>query len=215
MKMLFDLFPVILFFIAFKVSEGRKEATAELLNGLFGGVGLAGAFLPDQAPILLATVVVILATCGQIAWVWLRHGKVDNMLWVSLALVVVLGGMTLVLRDEGFIKWKPTILYWVFALTLLVSATLFGKNLIRSMLAAQIEVPDAVWTKLNLVWAAFFVFMGAANLYIARSFPTDIWVNFKLFGGMGLMLVFMIAQGFWLSRHMPETPADEQNKENN
>ncbi len=215
MKMLFDLFPVILFFIAFKVSEGRKEATAELLNGLFGGVGLAGAFAPDQAPILLATVVVILATCGQIAWVWLRHGKVDNMLWVSLALVVVLGGMTLVLRDEGFIKWKPTILYWVFALTLLVSATLFGKNLIRSMLAAQIEVPDAVWTKLNLVWAAFFVFMGAANLYIARSFPTDIWVNFKLFGGMGLMLVFMIAQGFWLSRHMPETPADEQNKENN
>jgi intracellular septation protein len=215
MKMLFDLFPVILFFIAFKVSEGRKEATAELLNGLFGSVGLAGAFAPDQAPILLATVVVILATCGQIAWVWLRHGKVDNMLWVSLALVVVLGGMTLVLRDEGFIKWKPTILYWVFALTLLVSATLFGKNLIRSMLAAQIEVPDAVWTKLNLVWAAFFVFMGAANLYIARSFPTDIWVNFKLFGGMGLMLVFMIAQGFWLSRHMPETPADEQNKENN
>ena len=215
MKMLFDLFPVILFFIAFKVSEGRKEATAELLNGLFGSVGLAGAFAPDQAPILLATVVVILATCGQIAWVWLRHGKVDNMLWVSLALVVVLGGMTLVLRDEGFIKWKPTILYWVFALTLLVSATVFGKNLIRSMLAAQIEVPDAVWTKLNLVWAAFFVFMGAANLYIARSFPTDIWVNFKLFGGMGLMLVFMIAQGFWLSRHMPETPADEQNKENN
>ena len=215
MKMLFDLFPVILFFIAFKVSEGRKEATAELLNGLFGSVGLAGAFAPDQAPILLATVVVILATCGQIAWVWLRHGKVNNMLWVSLALVVVLGGMTLVLRDEGFIKWKPTILYWVFALTLLVSATLFGKNLIRSMLAAQIEVPDAVWTKLNLVWAAFFVFMGAANLYIARSFPTDIWVNFKLFGGMGLMLVFMIAQGFWLSRHMPETPADEQNKENN
>jgi intracellular septation protein len=215
MKMLFDLFPVILFFIAFKVSEGRKEATAELLNGLFGGVGLAGAFAPDQAPILLATVVVILATCGQIAWVWLRHGKVDNMLWVSLALVVVLGGLTLVLRDEGFIKWKPTILYWVFALTLLVSATLFGKNLIRGMLAAQIEVPDAVWTKLNLVWAAFFVFMGAANLYIAQSFPTDIWVNFKLFGGMGLMLVFMVAQGFWLSRYMPETPADEQNKENN
>ncbi len=213
MKMLFDLFPVILFFTAFKVSEGHKEATAELLNSLFGGIGLAGAFAPDQSPILLATVVVILATCGQIAWVWLRHGKVDNMLWVSLGLVVVLGGLTLVLRDETFIKWKPTILYWVFALTLLVSATLFGKNLIRSMLAAQIEVPDAVWTKLNLAWAAFFIFMGAANLFIARSFPTDIWVNFKLFGGMGLMLVFMVAQGFWLSRYMPDTPADQPNKE--
>ncbi len=213
MKMLFDLFPVILFFTAFKVSEGHKEATAELLNSLFGGIGRAGAFAPDQSPILLATVVVILATCGQIAWVWLRHGKVDNMLWVSLGLVVVLGGLTLVLRDETFIKWKPTILYWVFALTLLVSATLFGKNLIRSMLAAQIEVPDAVWTKLNLAWAAFFIFMGAANLFIARSFPTDIWVNFKLFGGMGLMLVFMVAQGFWLSRYMPDTPADQPNKE--
>jgi intracellular septation protein len=213
MKMLFDLFPVILFFAAFKVSEGRKEATAELLNGLFGGIGLAGAFAPEQAPILLATVVVILATCAQIAWVWLRHGKVDNMLWVSLGLVVVLGGLTLALRDETFIKWKPTILYWVFALTLLVSATLFGKNLIRSMLAAQIDVPDAVWARLNLVWAAFFVFMGAANLFIARSFPTDVWVNFKLFGGMGLMLVFMVAQGFWLSRYMPDTPADEPHKE--
>jgi intracellular septation protein len=215
MKMLFDLFPVILFFAAFKVAEGRKEATAELLNGLFGSIGLAGAFAPEQSPILLATVVVILATCAQIAWVWLRHGKVDTMLWVSLGLVVVLGGLTLVLRDDTFIKWKPTILYWVFAVTLLVSATLFGKNLVRSMLAAQIDVPDAIWARLNLVWAAFFAFMGAANLYIAKSFPTDVWVNFKLFGGMGLMLVFMLAQGFWLSRYMPETPADEQSKEKN
>jgi len=215
MKMLFDLFPVILFFTSFKVAEGRKEASAELLNGLFGSIGLAGAFVPEQSPILLATVVVILATFAQIAWVWLRHGKVDTMLWISLGLITVLGGMTLVFRDETFIKWKPTILYWVFSIALLGSAMLFGKNLIRSMLAAQIEVPEHVWIKLNLLWAAFFAFMGAANLFIAKTFPTDIWVNFKLFGGMGLMLLFMLAQGFWLSRYLPEEQAEEQNKENN
>jgi intracellular septation protein len=212
MKLLFDLFPVILFFIAFKFSEGRKEAAAQWLDTLFAGLGLAGAFAPDQAPILVATVVVILATCAQIAWVWLRHGKVDKMLWVSLGLVVVLGGLTLVLRDETFIKWKPTMLYWIFAVALLVSTTLFRKNLIRSMLEAQVSLPEPVWGRLNLLWAGFFVFMGAANLFIASRYPTDVWVNFKLFGGMGLMLAFMVAQGFWLSRYMEE-PADEKSEE--
>lgn len=181
MKLLFDLFPVILFFVAYKFAD-----------------------------IYVATAVAIGATVAQIAWVWFRHRKVDTMLWVSLGLIAVMGGMTLALRDETFIKWKPTLLYWVFALVLLGSATLFGKNLIRVMMAAaQIEAPDQVWTRLNLAWAAFFVFMGAANLYIAQNFSTDFWVNFKLFGSMGLMLIFVLAQGFWLSRYMP----DEQNKE--
>jgi intracellular septation protein len=214
MKMLFDLFPVILFFATFKIAEGRKEAAAGLLDGLAGSLGLAGAFPVEQAPILLATVVVILATAAQIAWVHFRHGKVDRMLWISLALVVVLGGMTLALRDEAFIKWKPTILYWVFAATLLLSALLFGKNLVRAMLEAQIQVPEPIWTQVNLAWAAFFALMGALNLYVAFNFPTDTWVNFKLFGGMGLMLVFMVAQGFWLSRYMPEeSTAGEHDKE--
>ncbi|HZV54893.1 MAG TPA: septation protein A [Rhodocyclaceae bacterium] len=211
MKLLFDLFPVILFFAAFKVSEGRKEAAAELLNGLFGSLGLAGAFAPEQAPILVATVVVILATFAQIAWVWLRHGRVDKMLWISLGLIVVLGGMTLALRDDTFIKWKPTILYWIFAAVLLVSATLFGKNLIRTMLEAQVQAPEHIWARLNLAWVAFFALMGAANLFIARNFPTDIWVNFKLFGSMGLMFVFIVAQGLWLSRYMPEEQKKEEN----
>jgi len=210
-KLLFDLFPVILFFAAFKVSEGRKEAAAELLNGLFGSLGLAGAFAPEQAPILVATVVVILATFAQIAWVWLRHGRVDKMLWISLGLIVVLGGMTLALRDDTFIKWKPTILYWIFSAVLLVSATLFGKNLIRTMLEAQVQAPEHIWARLNLAWVAFFALMGAANLFIARNFPTDIWVNFKLFGSMGLMFVFIVAQGLWLSRYMPEEQKKEEN----
>jgi intracellular septation protein len=213
MKLLFDLFPVILFFAAFKVSEGRPQQAADLINAMFSGLGLTGAVATDQAPILVATVVVILATFAQIAWVWLRHGKVDKMLWISLGLVVVLGGMTLAFRDDTFIKWKPTILYWIFAAALLISASLFGKNLVRSMLEAQVSVPEHVWTKLNLLWTAFFAFMGAVNLFVAKSFPTDTWVNFKLFGGMGLMLAFMLAQGFWLTRYMEEPPGDNPQKE--
>ena len=204
MKFLFDLFPVILFFAAFKYYEGHKDAAAALLNGLFGSVGLAATFAPEQSPILVATVVVILATAAQIAWVWFRHGKVDGMLWTSLALVVLFGGMTLVFRDETFIKWKPTVLYWLFAGVLLVSATLFGKNLIRKMLSEQVTLPEPLWARLNLAWAAFFALMGVANLFIAFNYPTDIWVNFKLFGGMGLMFVFIVAQGFWLARYVEE-----------
>jgi intracellular septation protein len=204
MKFLFDLLPVILFFGAFKYYEPRPDAAATLLNGLFDGVGMAAAFPPAQSPILVATVVVILATAAQIAWVWLRHGKVDGMLWTSLVLVVLFGGMTLVFRDETFIKWKPTVLYWIFALVLLVSATLLRRNLIRTMLAAQVELPEALWGRLNLAWVGFFAAMGVANLIVAFNYPTEIWVNFKLFGGMGLMLLFIVAQGFWLARHMPE-----------
>lgn len=201
MKLLFDLFPVILFFTAFKYSEKHPEAASgwlALLPGM-GGVALS------QAPILVATVVVILATVGQIAWVWHRHGKVDKMLWFSLVLVVVFGSLTLIFQDENFIKWKPTILYWAFAVSMTVSALVFRKNAIRSMLGEQIRLPDAVWGRLNASWVAFFAFMGAANLYIAFNFPTDVWVDFKLFGGMGLMLVFVLAQGFVLSRYVEES----------
>jgi intracellular septation protein len=214
MKFLFDMFPVILFFATFKVAEGRKEATAELLGSMFGVLGLT-AFPPDQSPILLATVVVILATFAQIGWVWWRHGKVDKMLWISLGLIVVLGGMTIALRDDTFIKWKPTVLYWIFSVILLVSASMFGKNVIRAMLEAQVDAPDHVWSKLNIAWAVFFALMGFANLFVALSFPTDIWVNFKLFGTMGLMFVFIIAQGLWLNRYAgePTTPQSDQAKE--
>lgn len=214
MKFLFDMFPVILFFATFKIAEGRKEATAELLGSMFGGIGLT-AFPLEQSPILLATVVVILATLAQILWVWRRHGKVDKMLWISLGLVTVLGGMTIAFRDDTFIKWKPSVLYWVFAVVLVASAVILKKNIIRAMLEAQVEVPNHVWTKLNLAWAAFFAVMGFANLFVAMSFSTDTWVNFKLFGTMGMMLVFVIAQGLWLNRYVeePTAPQADQAKE--
>jgi intracellular septation protein len=200
MKLLFDLFPVILFFVAFKYSEKNPELAASWVASLMGSATVD----PKIAPILLATVVVILATIAQIIWVAFRHGKVDKMLWVSLVLVVVFGGMTLVFQDESFIKWKPTILYWVFAGSMGFAALVMKKNAIKAMLGEQLTLPEPVWTKVNLSWIAFFVVMGFLNLIIAFNFPTDIWVNFKLFGGMGLMLVFVLGQGFLLSKYVEE-----------
>jgi intracellular septation protein len=175
MKFLFDLFPVILFFIAFKV-----------------------------AGIYVATAVAIFATFAQIGWLKLRGRKVDAMLWISLAIIVVFGGATLLLHDETFIKWKPTVLYWLFAAVLSGGLLVFRRNLLRMLLADKLDLPDAAWSKLNWSWVAFFAFMGVANLYVAYNFSTDAWVNFKLFGGMGLMFVFVLAQGVFLSRYVPE-----------
>lgn len=175
MKFLFDLFPVILFFVAFKV---------------FG--------------IYTATAVAIGATVLQIGWVWLRHRKVEPMQWVSLAIISVFGSATLLLHDETFIKWKPTVLYWLFAVVLVGSVAGWRKNLIRAMMEKQVTLPQALWGRLNAAWAAFFAAMGVLNLYVAYQFSTDTWVNFKLFGSMGLMLVFIVVQSIWLSRHMEE-----------
>ena len=200
MKLLFDLFPVILFFAAFKYSEKNPELAASWVSSLLGSVTVDAKI----APILLATVVVILATIAQIAWVAWRHGKVDKMLWVSLGLVVVFGGMTLIFQNESFIKWKPTILYWVFAGSMMFSAAVLKKNAIKAMLGEQLSLPEAIWGKVNWAWIGFFVTMGILNLIIAFNFPTDVWVNFKLFGGMGLMLLFVLAQGMLLSKYVEE-----------
>ncbi len=200
MKLLFDLFPVILFFITFKYSEKNPEAAASWVTTLLG----SAAVDIKQAPILLATIVVIVATVAQIAWVHFRHGKVDKMLWVSLVLVVVFGGMTLIFQDETFIKWKPTILYWVFAGSMAFAALVLKKNPIKAMLGEQLTLPEPVWGKINLSWIAFFLFMGALNLIVAFNFPTDTWVNFKLFGGMGLLLLFVLGQGLMLSKYVED-----------
>jgi len=200
MKLLFDLFPVILFFAAFKYAEKNPELAASWVSSLLGSVTVDAKI----APILLATVVVILATIAQIAWVAWRHGKVDKMLWVSLGLVVVFGGMTLIFQNESFIKWKPTILYWVFAGSMIFSAVVLKKNAIKAMLGEQLSLPEAIWGKVNWAWIGFFTTMGILNLIIAFSFSTDVWVNFKLFGGLGLMLVFVLAQGMLLSKYVEE-----------
>jgi len=181
MKFLFDLFPVILFFAAFK---------------------LAGIYV--------ATAAAIGATFLQIGLLALLRKKIDTMLWVSLGIIVVFGGATLVLRDETFIKWKPTVLYWLFAAALAGAALLFRRNLIRSMLGEQVRLPDPVWARLNWSWVAFFALMGGANLFVAFSFTTDQWVNFKLFGATGLMLLFVIGQALFLARHVQEEKPQEE-----
>ena len=200
MKLLFDLFPVILFFASFKYAGAHPEAAAGWVAGLLGGA----AVNPAQAPILLATIVVIVATAAQIAWVHFRHGKVDKMLWISLGLVVVFGGMTLAFQNEAFIMWKPTLLYWAFAGSMLIAACFMKKNAIKAMLGEQMKLPDAVWDRLNLAWIGFFLVMGVLNLVVAFNFSTDTWVNFKLFGGMGLMFAFVLVQGAMLSKYMEE-----------
>lgn len=175
MKFLFDLFPVILFFIAFKVSG-----------------------------IYVATGVAIAATFAQIGWLLARGRKVDTMLWVSLAIIVVFGGATLLLQDETFIKWKPTVLYWLFGAALAGARLFFRKNLIRKLMEQQISLPERVWEQLNASWIGFFAIMGVANLFVAFNFSTDAWVNFKLFGGMGLMLAFVVGQSLLLSKYIEE-----------
>lgn len=200
MKLLFDLFPVILFFVAFKYSEKNPETAAAWVSLLMGDAAVD----IKQAPILLATVVVIAATVAQIIWVHLKHGKVDKMLWISLGLVTVFGGMTLIFQDENFIKWKPSILYWVFAGSMAFASLALKKNAIKTMLGEQLTLPEPVWNRVNFSWIGFFTFMGCLNLFVAYTFSTDTWVNFKLFGGMGLLFVFVLGQGLLLSKYVEE-----------
>ncbi|MSQ73744.1 MAG: septation protein A [Betaproteobacteria bacterium] len=175
MKFLFDMFPVILFFVVFKL-YGIYEATA----------------------------IAIAATFVQIGWVWFRHRKVEPMLWVSLGVITVFGGATLLLQNETFIKWKPTVLYWLFAAALGITALGFKKNLIRAMMEKTLTLPEAVWGKLLLSWIAFFAVMGVLNLFVAFNYSTDTWVNFKLFGGIGLMLVFVVGQAVMLGKYVQD-----------
>jgi intracellular septation protein len=203
-KLLFDFLPIILFFGAFKVAEGRPEQAAAFATEWFGFLVAGGVVSPEIAPVLLATIVVILATLAQVAWLAARGKKIDTMLWVSLWLVVVLGGATVWFQSETFIKWKPTLLYWVMGGAFALAPVLFGKNLLKLLMGEQLQLPQPVWQRLNLAWVAFFAGMGALNLWVAYSFATDVWVNFKLFGSLGLMLVFTIAQGLYLSRHLPD-----------
>lgn len=181
MKMLADLFPVILFFVAYQLFD-----------------------------IYVATQVAIAAAALQVAYNKLRHGRVETAHWVTLGLLVVFGGLTLALHDPTFIKWKPTVVNWLFAAAFLLSQLFMRRSLLRRMMDHAVSLPDPVWARLNAAWVAFFFAMGVLNLHVAYNFSEEIWVNFKLFGFLGLTLVFMLAQGLYLSRHLqPEQPTTE------
>ncbi|NLV67305.1 MAG: septation protein A [Spirochaetes bacterium] len=175
MKFLFEMFPIILFFAAFKYKD-----------------------------IYFATVVAIAASILQISYSYIKNKKVEPPMLIGLVVIIFFGGMTLLLHNEIFIKWKPTILYWIFTVVLLAARIVWKKNLIQSMLGKQIQVPSEVWERLNYSWIIFFAAVGGINLYVAYHFPTNIWVNFKLFGILGLMFIFVVLQGFMLSPYIRE-----------
>lgn len=204
MKFFLDLLPVILFFVSFKWADGHKEQVAAWLTEHLGFAVSGGVVGVTEAPVLLATVVVILATVLQIGILKVLRKPVDKMLWASLGIVVVLGGLTLWFHDETFIKWKPTVIYWLMGAGLLVTEVILGRKMLRQMMGGQVDAPDAVWRNLGWAWVVFFALMGVLNLYVAFNYPLDTWVSFKMWGSLGLTLGFTLAQGVYLSRHMVE-----------
>lgn len=206
MKFLYDLLPVIFFFATFKFAQGNPEAAAELCNSYLGS-----GFAADQAPIICATGVAILISLIQIAWKLFKGQKIDPMLWISVAVILVFGSLTIWLHNEMFIKWKPTILYWIFA-ALLGGGLLFKKNFLKSLLGKQINLPEKAWGTLLNSWITFFVTIGVLNLIVAYSCTTNFWVNFKLFGLLGLTLLFTVGVGFYISRFMPDSDSEGRTK---
>jgi intracellular septation protein len=185
-KFLFDLFPLILFFVAYRFAD-----------------------------IYVATAVAMVAAVGQIAYIKIRRQPIEGTHWINLIVIVVFGGATLWLQNDAFIKWKPTVLYWMFAVILVCSQVFLGRNLLQKLLGSKVTLTDQGWRVLNLSWSSFFVFAGAVNLFVAFSgyFNESQWVNFKVFGLMGMLVLFVIAQSLWLSKHMTESELpDDPNK---
>lgn len=172
MQLFLDLLPVIAFFVAYR------------LGGIY-----------------VATSVLIAGVLIQTAVSWIRHRKVSPMLLTTAAIVLVFGGLTLWLHDSAFIKWKPTIVNWLLAAAFLVSHLWRGQTLVQRMMGAQVTLESAQWSRLNLIWIAYFMVCGALNLYVAFHFSESTWVSFKLFGLFGLTLVFALLQGVWIARH--------------
>jgi intracellular septation protein len=204
MKLLFDFFPVILFFSVFKWGESHADSAYAVATQYLSGFVAGGVVASATAPILLATVIAFLTTVLQIAWLVARRQKVHGTLWLGLGIITVLGGATVYFQNETFIKWKPTILYWSIALAFLISNVFFRKNLMRLSMEEQIKLPDPVWDRLNLSWIVFFIVQGILNLYVAWNFSTSTWASFKLFGGIGLTIVFIIGQTVFLAKYIEE-----------
>ena len=210
MKLLYDLFPVILFFVTYHQAGTLVDNTplGQLVN----------TSQPETiVATILATSVAIIASFIQVSGYWLKNRRFEKMHLISLGLISVLGGITIAFGNPAFIQWKPTLLNWVFAAVFFASQYLGEKSLVQRMMGGQIQLPEPVWARLNLAWVIFFILSGAANLYVAFYYGLDqdektrmdFWVNFKLFGLMGLTFVFVIAQGFYLAKYMSDKTEED------
>lgn len=210
MKFLFDFFPILLFFGVFKIAEIYQQTAFGIVSTYLGGFVSGGVIKQDQAPIMLATAVAIVATTIQIAYVKLKGRKVDGMLWVAFLIITVFGGLTIYLHNELFIMWKPTIIYWIFAVAMFVAQFGFKKNLMRQAMEEQIKLPDEVWHKVGLAWMIFFFLLGFVNLlaaFVIFKDNTSAWVSFKAFGITGILFAFVIVQTLFLSKYIEEEKA--------
>jgi len=205
MKFLFDVFPVILFFVTFKWGENHPDTAQVYVTEFLSGLVSGGGSYQEIAPILLATAVTLVASVCQITYLLLSRKKVDAMLWISFIIIMVFGGATIYFHSEAFIKWKPTVLYWCYAAAFLLAQFGFKKNLIRTAMESQVKLPEQIWSRLSLAWIAYFLLMGIANLFVAFNFSTSVWANFKLISIIAIMPVFIIVQSLFLSKYMEET----------
>jgi len=207
-KILFDLLPVVVFFGAFRIAKAMPEATAAFVATWLGTIGGVPNQQQELAQVIVASLAAIAAALVQVTWLLARRHPVKPAVWISALLIVVFGGLTVWLHNEWFIKWKPSILYWIFALILIAGKAIWNRNLLGALLSGELDLPGPVWDRLLVAWAAFFVILGAANIFVAYSWSTDAWVNFKTFGLLGLTLVFSIGSGLYMSRYMkPESDA--------
>ncbi|MBB5190337.1 intracellular septation protein [Silvimonas terrae] len=218
MKAFFDLFPVIFFFLAFFFSSHDPAHAASLASHVpvLSQVILAAQNstppkTPDQIAMLIATAVTMVASVVQLVFAWIKWRKIDKMLIVSFVLIMAMGGATLYFDNPDIIKYKPTGLYWIFAAVLLFSQWVRGQNLMKVMMGKQMSLPEPVWNGVNYAWVLFFAVMGLLNICIAQLFSYSTWVNFKLFGTLGLTVVFVVAQGVLLSKHMTDEPVQRGN----
>jgi intracellular septation protein len=202
MKIFLDLLPIFMFFASYKWGEGHKAEVAQWMSQHLGFLVQGGVVGVTEAPVLLATVVVIIGTMLQILITKAMGKTIDKMLWAGLVIVVVLGGLTLWFHDETFIKWKPSVIYWAMATGFLITEVILGKKMLAQMMGGEIEAPDTVWRQLGWAWVAFFSGMGVLNLWVAYHFSTDTWVTFKMWGSLGLTLAFTVAQGLYLGKHI-------------
>ncbi len=180
MKFLYDFFPILLFFIAYKLGD-----------------------------IYTATAVAIAAAAVQTLVFWIRHRRFEKMHLITFGLLLFFGGLTLLLRDPVFIKWKPSVVNWLFAAVFLGSHWIGEKPIVERMMSHAIQAPYAVWLRLSWMWITFFVSIGLLNLYVAYSYSEETWVNFKLFGMLGITFAFVIGQGLYLGRYMIEEKPGE------